>query len=44
MDYLWAGMLIIGIIYGAITGNIQAVNDAALSAAGEAISLCITTA
>ena len=44
MDYLWAGMLIIGIFYGAITGNIQAVNDAALSAAGEAISLCITTA
>ena len=44
MDYLWAGMLIIGIIYGAVTGNLQAVYDAALSAAGEAISLCITTA
>lgn len=44
MDYLWAGMLLIGIFYSAITGNIQAVSDAALSAAGEAISLCITTA
>ena len=44
MDYLWAGMLIIGIIYGALTGNILKVSDAALSAAGEAISLCITTA
>lgn len=44
MDYLWAGMLLIGIFYGAISGNILEVSDAALSAAGEAISLCITTA
>lgn len=44
MDYLWAGMLLLGILYGAFTGNISAVSDAALSAAGEAISLCITTA
>ena len=44
MDYLWAGMLLIGILYGTFTGNITAVSDAALSAAGEAISLCITTA
>lgn len=44
MDYLWAGMLLIGISYGAFTGNILEVSDAALSAAGEAISLCITTA
>lgn len=44
MDYLWAGMLLLGILYGAFTGNISAVSDAALLAAGEAISLCITTA
>lgn len=44
MDYLWAGMLLLGILYGGFTGNIQAVNDAAISAAGEAITLCITTA
>ena len=44
MDYLWAGMLLIGIFYGAVSGNILEVSDAALSAAGEAISLCITTA
>ena len=44
MDYLWASMLLIAILYGAFTGNILAVSDAALSAAGEAISLCITTA
>ena len=44
MDYLWAGMLLIGIFYGSLNGNILEVSDAALSAAGEAISLCITTA
>ena len=44
MDYLWDGMLLIGIFYGALTGNILKVSDAVLSAAGEAISLCITTA
>lgn len=44
MDYLWAGMLLIGILYGAITGNIIEVSEAALSSAGEAIQLCITTA
>ena len=44
MDYLWAGMLLVGILYGTFTGNISTVSDAALSAAGEAISLCITTA
>lgn len=44
MDYLWAGMLLLGIFYGSLTGNISAVADAALTSAGEAITLCITTA
>ena len=44
MDYLWAGMLIVGILYAIPTGNILEVSDAILSAAGEAVSLCITTA
>lgn len=44
MDYLWAGMLLIGIFYSALTGNMTAVGEAALSSAGEAITLCITTA
>ena len=44
MDYLWAGMLLLGILYGSFTGNISAVSTAAISAGGEAISLCITTA
>ena len=44
MDFLWAGMLLIGILYGAFTGNIMAISEAALSSAGEAITLCITAA
>ena len=44
MDYLWAGMLFTGIFYSLLTGNIAEVGDAALQAAGEGITLCITTA
>lgn len=44
MNYLWGGMILIGIIYGAITGNLGAVTDAALSSAKDAVTLCITMA
>lgn len=44
LNYLWAGMILIGVLYAACTGNISAVTDAALDSAGEAISLCITMA
>lgn len=42
LNYIWAAMIMIGIIYGAFTGNIEAVSTAALNSAGEAVSLCIT--
>jgi len=32
----------IGVIYGAMTGNMREVSNAALNSAGEAVSLCIT--
>lgn len=44
LNYLWAGMILIGIIYATVTGNLSAVTNAALDSAGEGISLCITTA
>ena len=44
MNYLWAAMIAIGIIYAAFTGNLEAITNAALDSAGEGISLCITTA
>jgi len=33
LNYIWSGMIVIGILYGAFTGNIEAVSDAALSSA-----------
>ncbi len=42
MNYLWGGMLIIGIVYGAITGNMQAITDSVLTSAKEAVTLSIT--
>lgn len=44
LNLLWGAMLLIGIIYGAVTGNMSEVSDAALSSAKEAVSLCITMA
>lgn len=44
MNYLWGGMILIGICYGALSGTMQEVSDAALSSSKEAITLCITMA
>ena len=44
MNYLWAGMILIGVVYGAFTGNLTAVTKQALNSAGEAVTLCITMA
>lgn len=42
MNYLWGGMILIGVIYGAISGNLQEVTETAISSAQEGVSLCIT--
>ncbi len=42
LNYIWAFMIIAGVLYAALTGNMKVVTDAALSSAGEAVSLCIT--
>ena len=44
LNYIWAAMIALGIIFGALTGNMKAVTEAALDSAGEAVSLCITMA
>ena len=44
LNYLWAGMIIVGIVYAACTGNIVEVTNAALDSSKEAITLCITMA
>ena len=42
LNYLWAGMIIIGIVYGAFTGKMPDITNAALDSAKEAVTLCIT--
>lgn len=42
MSYLWAGMILIGVIYAAFTGRLLDVTTAALDSAKEAVMLCIT--
>lgn len=42
LNYLWAGMIIIGIFYGVFTGNLEAISNASLESAKEAVNLCIT--
>ncbi|MDO4272970.1 MAG: nucleoside recognition protein [Eubacteriales bacterium] len=44
MTYLWGGMILLGILYGTITGNLQAVTEAAISSSKEAVTLCISMA
>lgn len=42
MNYLWAGMIIVGVVYGAFTGRMQEVTNAALDSAKDAVTLCVT--
>ena len=42
LNYLWAGMMIIGILWGAFHGQLPAVTEGALQSSKEAVTLCIT--
>lgn len=42
LNYIWAFMIVIGIIYAILTGNIEAVSNGFLDSSKEAITLCIT--
>ncbi len=44
LNYIWAAMIILGVIFGTINGNMKEITEAALDSAGEAVSLCIATA
>lgn len=44
LNYIWAVMIFIGIIYGAVNGTMKEITEAALQSAGEAVSLCISMA
>ena len=42
LNYLWAGMILVGILYGAFNGKMPDITNAALDSAKEAVTLCIT--
>lgn len=42
LNYIWGGMIVIGILYGSLTGRMDAVTAAALDSSREAVMLCIT--
>ena len=44
MNYLWGGMIFLGILYGTATGNLKEVTEAAVESSREAVSLCIVMA
>ena len=42
LNYLWAGMMAVRILWGAFHGNMAAVTDGALESTKDAVTLCIT--
>lgn len=44
MNYLWGGMLLLGVIYGAFAGTLDAVTEAIINSAKEAVNLVIAIA
>ena len=42
LNYIWAFMLLIGIVYGVWSGNLSAVSNAVLDSAAQAVNLAIS--
>lgn len=42
LNYLWGGMILIGVVVAAFTGNMQNVTQAIVDSSKEAITVCIT--
>lgn len=42
LNFLWAFMILIGIVFATFTGSLPEITNAALDSAKEAVSLCIT--
>ena len=42
LNYIWAAMILIGVTYGAFTGNLDKISDGFLDSSKEAVTLCIT--
>ncbi len=44
MNILWGLMIVIGVVYAALTGRLAAVSEEAIASAKDAVTLCITMA
>ena len=44
MNYLWGGMILLGLIYGVFAGTLDAVTESVINSAREAVSLVISLA
>lgn len=42
LNYLWAGMIIVGVIFAAFTGRMPYITNALVDSSKEAVTLCIT--
>ena len=42
LNYLWGFMILIGLGFGIITGQVEALSNAAIDSAGEAVTLAVT--
>lgn len=42
LNYLWAGMILVGVIFGAFNGKMGDITNAALDSSKDAVTLCIT--
>ena len=42
LNYIWAGMIIISVLYGMATGRMEQVGNGAIESTKEAVSMCIT--
>lgn len=41
MDYIWGGMILLSLVFGACNGRMQEVSDAVFSGAGQGVEVCI---
>lgn len=44
LNYIWAIMIIMGVIYGSFTGKMADISSAAINSSKDAVTLCITMA
>lgn len=44
LNFIWAFMILAGILYAAFTGNLPSMTETILDSAGEAVSLCLSMA